>query len=229
MKLRVPEVFLGALLAALIFSLGFVAASLGRGATAPASDLPAVWASVIVNSFVALASLALWVTTANAMRRQADEAIVTNRAYLSVEPRGINPLRGRANVIGHIAIRNVGRIPAREVAARVYMARSGRDFEPRAIKASEAEGRRVVQPSAEIFQGSEENIERTIVKQGGDEDGHFIYVWGVVYYRDDLVTARYTSFCHRYNIASRYDDPDAHGSIIGAEKARYHENGNDAV
>nr|WIE89293.1 hypothetical protein P9270_017105 [Mesorhizobium sp. WSM4875] len=43
------------------------------------------------------------------------------RAYLAVAPKGVNQLIGTQDVMGHIEVRNVGRLPARKVVIHVRM------------------------------------------------------------------------------------------------------------
>lgn len=172
-------------------------------------------------------------------KRQADIADDTARrelrAYLSVEPRGVNWLTMSSRVIGHVLIRNVGHLPAKRVATLVRMTVSdSRLFSEIEIGEDKASGSRVMQPSVEIRQGSRDAP--PIMRATTVMPGKYFYVWGVVYYDDGYGCTRFTSFCHRYDAASRNDStPELsmhgtryRGSLIDADKARYHEKGNDA-
>jgi hypothetical protein len=65
--------------------------------------------------------------------------------------------------------------------------------------------------------------------------GKYIYVHGIAYYTDGFNKRRYTRFCHRYATASFNrsarsfgDNPTETVILIGADKARYYETGNDS-
>jgi hypothetical protein len=61
---------------------------------------------------VGLAQFGALIATWCVMMRTANRQL---RAYVSVEPDGINPYRGQNQLLGHIRIRNNGQIPARNV------------------------------------------------------------------------------------------------------------------
>ncbi|MER9750665.1 hypothetical protein [Mesorhizobium sp. M0140] len=162
------------------------------------------------------------------------------RAYIAVSPRGINQLIGNRDVMGHVEVSNVGQLPARNVSVHVRMGLSDKRIDDLAelpIGDDTAPSRvdRVIHPRASLVQGCEERDREdidTIVLKGG-----YIYVWGVVRYSDGHNERRFTRFCHRYAVASRnrtFDEdgpdftPSETRSIIDAEKARYHQIGNDA-
>lgn len=177
------------------------------------------------------------------------------RAFLSVIPAGINELirgngSGHRRVMGHVDVRNVGKLPARNVWVRVKMRIDGRDD----IDGSETK-RGVV---SEVFRPPEDpmdtdpefGVDRAILpgtemRQGAANDdilymddlvkasNLYVYVWGVVYY-DDGYRRRFTKFRHRYAIASRDRRLDGESeafetrAIITVDKARYHPFGNSA-
>jgi len=170
--------------------------------------------------------------------REANEILRTNtalelRAYLSPEPGGINQLIKSDQTMGHVSIRNVGRLPARRVSVFVHMATfRGRQI-VLAVENDVGIVDRVIQPGAVITQGSDQLLPLTEITQHTQGD-HYVYVYGIVYYDDGYDKRRFTRFCHRYPTAGynrRTDwnrDASESRSVIDADKARYHTAGNDA-
>lgn len=192
-------------------------------------------------------------------QRGADAAEITNkivargaalelRAYLSVLPAGVNQLIGSSQVMGHVAVRNVGKLPARDVWVEVRMRIGDRDdrqsislkvdadyqvsTDPKQIEAPPFLVDRAIQPGTEMRQGCREEDVLHIIDVLNHPNQH-IYVWGVVYY-DDGTKRRFTRFRHRYAIASharRHDvthvSPEAR-VFVDVDKARFHPIGNSA-
>jgi hypothetical protein len=186
---------------------------------------------------VVLVALTLWQT-----KRAADAAKQTLgltdknsklelRAYLSVEPAGIRQLLGRNEGLGQVSVRNVGKVPARDVYVFVCMRLSADRDVDFAVPADPDDVSRVIQPGAAMTQGSQNYLPISDVIKPGKN----IFVFGVVYYGDGLNSPRrYTRFCHRYSTSS-YDDSlpwqrasNITKTIIEREKARYHTHGNEA-
>ncbi|MES0046760.1 hypothetical protein [Mesorhizobium sp. M0053] len=160
------------------------------------------------------------------------------RAYLTVEPDGINQLIGRMEVIGQVRLRNVGRLPARNVTLIVKMKLSAlseedprnrtKDFDASEDRTTYSD--RVVNPGGDMLQGSEDNppIAALAVEH------YNMYVFGIAKYDNGYGDACWTRFCHRYSTDGRLkglemiDPPNATRSVIGREKARYHNYGNSA-
>jgi hypothetical protein len=170
------------------------------------------------------------------------------RAYLSVLPAGINHLIGGSEVMGHVAVRNVGKLPARDVWVEVRMRIGDRDdrksvslkvngayqvsADPKQLDGSTFLVDRTIQPDTEMRQGCREGDVLHIVEVLNHPNQH-IYVWGVVYY-DDGTKRSSTRFRHRYAIASyvrrdKISQPvtEAH-AFIEVDKARFHPIGNSA-
>lgn len=153
------------------------------------------------------------------------------RAYLSVEAAGVNQLIKSDQGMGHVIVRNVGKIPAHNVSVRVHMLISGDrwlalgpyDLDNETVS-------RAIHPDATMPQGSIETQAVAAICNPGTN----VYVWGIVYYDDGYGKRRMTKFCHRYSTASfnrRGDwdrEPSETRSIIDRDKARYHTEGNDA-
>jgi hypothetical protein len=154
------------------------------------------------------------------------------RAYLSVEPAGIILLGGQLNGLGHVDVRNVGKLPARNVAVFVHMKilNTGEPSSPDTVFPVDTDNEavsRVIQPGAAMRQGSEHTFPLSQLRTPKD----YAFVYGDVYYEDGYKKRRHTRFCHRYACAShtRSDDEIGRtGIVISKEKARYHEQGNDA-
>lgn len=184
----------------------------------------------------------------------ATNAALELRAYLSVLPAGINELVGdgsnRRRVMGHVDVRNVGNLPARNVWLRVKMRIDDRDdldgsetkrgvvsvvFQPPDDpKATDPEFGvdRAILPDTEMRQGAAQD-DIVLMEDLLNQKTRYVYVWGVVYY-DDGYGRRFTKFRHRYAIASRERRMDTESeafetrSIITVDKARYHPFGNSA-
>ena len=64
--------------------------------------------------------------------------------------------------------------------------------------------------------------------------GKYVFVWGIAHYDDGYGCRRFTRFCHRYAAASHNREVIHRRlvpktvTIIDADKARYHTEGNDA-
>jgi hypothetical protein len=177
----------------------------------------------------------------------ARSAALELRAYLSVLPGGINQLIRSHFAMGHVLVRNVGKLPARNVWVEVSMRIDDRDdlggaslrddvmysvsVDPKEFDPNFSVDR-AIQPGTEMRQGSAEKDEIHILDIENQPPRH-IYVWGVAYY-DDGSKRRFTRFRHRYAIASRVrrDDwghlSDTTREIITVDKARFHPFGNSA-
>ncbi|MCA0046957.1 hypothetical protein LB577_08305 [Mesorhizobium sp. B283B1A] len=160
------------------------------------------------------------------------------RAYLTVEPDGINQLIGKMAVIGQVRLRNVGRLPARSVTLIVKMKRSAKpEKDPRRrtkdFNASEDRttySDRVVNPGGDMLQGSEDVLPIADLAV----DHYNVYVFGIAKYDNGYGDPCFTRFCHRYSTDGRHqglemsDPPKSTRIAIGREKARYHSYGNNA-
>jgi hypothetical protein len=79
---------------------------------------------------LSFATIGLWITTLNGIRRQSNETKILQRAYLSTAPRGLH-----TTAIAHVALINGGNLPARNVRNEVKIGwfddqRDKSDFEP---------------------------------------------------------------------------------------------------
>jgi hypothetical protein len=195
------------------------------------------WLLAFATIVLALATIGLFIYTAKLWSATktlvGDEQSNTKRelrAYISVEPAGINALIGSTKAIGLVIVRNVGKIPANNVEVIVRMSliadKSIDTSDPGTPPASD----RTIQPGSAMQQGSDETVAAPdIVRGSGDM---YVYVWGVVRYGDGFVPDRRTWFCHRYDCASHVHTENwvspsyVTRAVIKAEKARYHTSGN---
>jgi hypothetical protein len=169
--------------------------------------------------------------------RQRRDSRIAQRAYVAVEPHGIHLMIEGDRVVGHVGIRNAGRLPARHLSWFIDMKHSAKGDE-KEFPLGKAEGNIVVTPGTTATRGSNNHLilENLISASGKSEDDPlrrekplWLYVWGVVYYKDGFRwRKRYTKFCHRYNWAVRVRAPAQSDYSIAKEHARYHEDGNDA-
>jgi hypothetical protein len=168
---------------------------------------------------------------------QIKQGRIVQRAYVAVEPLGIHLMVEGDRVIGHIGIRNAGRLPARKLSWFINIKRSDKGNE-KAFPLENANGKIIVTPGTEAIRGSDTHItlQDLISASGMDVAGGvrnrekllYLYVWGAVYYKDGIRwRKRYTKFCHRYNWIVR-EKGGAGKYEIAKQYARYHEHGNDA-
>jgi hypothetical protein len=155
------------------------------------------------------------------------------RARLAALPAGINVLVGEHDAMGHVDLRNVGKIPARRVVLWMDIRFSDsrdKDFEPKKLEELERP-MRVIQPDTAMRQGTGVVAIGDIVS---GQKGRYVYVWGVAYYDDGYGCERFTRFCHRYAVAAhnRNEDwtkpADEPKSLVASSEARFHTEGNDA-
>jgi hypothetical protein len=148
---------------------------------------------------------------------------ISNRAYLSVEPDGLDPPFGEFEghkVIGHIRVRNVGHVPARSVSWFKAIELSDDGERSNFPIGEKFEGDNVILPATEMTQGT-----AGLVWQGNTQ---FVYVWGELRYRDGFGRPCFTRFCHRYNRSTLIKLPNRQHHGVEAKYGRFHEHGNDA-
>lgn len=167
--------------------------------------------------------------TRNAAARVDDNTMRELRAYISVEPGGIERLIDKYDAIGQVLVHNVGKLPASNVFVEVLARMADERLEHFPVSADTKKSERVIHPGAMVPQGSSEYLPGTKIK----DSGKYAYVWGIVYYNDGYGTRRYTHFCHRYPTEALNSNQwnSTFGTtkvMIDAKKARYHTCGNDA-
>jgi len=173
----------------------------------PVSAFTAILAvSTIV---LAISTGALWWVTWRSGVRQSREMKILQRAYVSIEPDGIHLMKAGDSVIAHVAIKNAGNLPAKDLSWSISIKHSG-SGEDTDFPLAATNGNIVLAPHAETTHGSGDKIivqELLTACEANQnpalEKPLFIYVWGVVQYHDGFVAGRSTKFCHRYNWVNR--------------------------
>jgi hypothetical protein len=167
---------------------------------------------------LAASTILLWFATWRGIRNQSRETQILQRAYLSVEARGIEQAvvdRGD-RMVALVALRNVGRLPARNVS---WSASIGCPDVPPLPVADAGHGKGVLPPGTEM-------VVRTDDVLFADKVRNSTFVWGMVSYEDGFGKPRFTKFCHVY-ATKAFVGADKAFTIPG-ERARYYEIGNDA-
>ncbi len=149
--------------------------------------------------------------------RQERLTKITTRAYLSVEPEGIDRWRGQnTRVLGHVGVRNSGHSPARAVTWTLHI-----EFDNDGSR-TDFPITRKPRYGPVITSGMTMRRGTPNVPPGKQQ---YCYVWGEIRYDDGLGKPRHTKFCHRYNCGIK---SFANARRINPRHARYHEFGNDA-
>lgn len=154
----------------------------------------------------------------------SEKALTTvERAYLSVAPRGIEQYKsGNGMLSCDVAFFNAGNLPAQNVRWIIL-----REFDTNGLRETfeltkKFSGNNIIPPRAEMRKGgiAISHIEFDEFQKGGSFNECWLYVWGRVTYKDGFGKARFTDFCHRYNVLG------ARNWTIEETTARYHEFGN---
>ena len=197
------------------------------------------WAALITAIFIVFLAIAtarlwrsvekLWRATYATMQQAGPASKSELRAYVSVEPDGIDFSGSENHLVGRFQVRNFGKIPARNLS--IY---STIDFDPDGQRRSFAIGKlraspTVLQPGAKMecfsYDRWAPSGSETEARESQKANG-YLYVWGEVLYTDDFDTVGWTTFCHRYP-AQMLDRDGVRG--IDRRFARYHEEaGNEA-
>ena len=159
---------------------------------------------------------------------QNRETRILQRAYLTVEPDGIDQFKVKQDapiedLVGRIIIRNVGHLPAREVGwcSKVSFSADPKFAAFDEIPDSDYDGKNVLPPGSPMAQTTKAFPSTDLLLLNQAKTRH-CFVWGRVRYKDGFGVERHTNFCHRYNCEAR------DGNAILAKYARYHVHGNDA-
>jgi hypothetical protein len=206
------------------------------------------WAALIIALFTAVLTIftarlwrsthKLWTVTNRTLQQAEQTSRKELRAYVSVEPLGITEYAGHNLLVGRFKVRNIGKIPARDVSIYSTIGLDAdparRDFAIGTPRISPT----VLQPGAKMEFFSYEGYPIPADQLDRDEPlklAGYLYVWGEVLYTDELHTMGWTSFCHRYPCEMfATGDDEATGShvrnrSIHGKFARYHEEaGNEA-
>ena len=206
------------------------------------------WAALIIAVFTAVLAIftvrlwrstqKLWTVTNRTLQHAEQTSRKELRAYVSVEPLGITEYVGHNLLVGRFKVRNIGKIPARDVSIYSTIALdvdpARRDFGIGTPRISPT----VLQPGAKMEFISYEGYPTPAEQLDRDEPlklAGYLYVWGEVLYTDEFNTMGWTAFCHRYpcEMFGTSDDEATAGRArnrsIHRKFARHHEEtGNDA-
>src|SRR5262245_27085866 len=184
---------------------------------------------VILLGVLAIFTTRLWYTLKRDTR-------ILQRAYVAVEPLGIHQMKNGSELVGLVAMKNAGRLPARRVSCFVNIDASESGEERDSLfPLQHGKGSIVIAPGAAATRGSAKRVNVQSLHEFSEEnDGVdterersiYLYVWGAVRYDDGFKKMRITKFCHRYNWANRKQDDNP--CVIAAVDARYHEYANGA-
>lgn len=168
------------------------------------------------------------ITLARIGKRQIADTRILQRAYLSVEPLGIEPIAGADNQQSNavVGIKNTGHLPATNVAWVIEIDLCGeKRWIPPPIS-RKREGQNVIAPGAIMPQGSEPYM--FTYNDLAEIRTQFFYVWGNVTYNDGFGKTTRIDFCHRYNCANitKITVMNDRGHRITADKARQGRFGN---
>jgi hypothetical protein len=153
----------------------------------------AVFTVVLAGFTIALwfSTKQLWKVTDETLRHTESTAERELRAYIGVEPRGVKRLSGKDELLGHIAICNFGKIPAKKVsyyAVTDYYS----DEEKMVYKFGEIyQSKTVLAPRAKMVFGTASvvRIDDIMVTDDGNADYvGFIFVYGKVTYTHEFNT-----------------------------------------
>jgi hypothetical protein len=247
-----PEVFLGAFLSVAVFATGMLFYSSGSpsppqtriehrstnqngtneskpsGFWEKATDDPVAYFTLWLVVFTA----GLGIVTARGIYIQARDTRVLQRAYVAVEPRGIELRMDGGTLMGHVVVKNSGNLPAANLSLLIRMKWCHKGDEQDFVLGT-GKGEIVISPHSETILGSDEfvGLQELLDASGaqangprGNEKPVYLYIWGAVYYHDGFVSGRITKFSHRYNWKMRSLSPGAYE--IDASRGRLHEFGN---
>jgi hypothetical protein len=168
------------------------------------------WAALITAIFIAFLAIAtarlwrsmekLWRATYATMQHSGRASKNELRAYVGVEPEGIDRVAGENYLVGRFQIRNFGKTPARNLS--IY---STIDFDSDGRRTSFPIGKlrvspTVLQPGAriEFFSHDRWKLPAGELEADGPVKDGYLYVWGEILYTDEFDTVGWTTFCHRY-------------------------------
>ena len=183
------------------------------------------WMLVIFTGLLAIFTGILWYTTRK-------DTKILQRAYIAVEPLGIHLMKNGSDLIGHIGMKNAGRLPARRVSwfVDIHFSEGGEERDS-LFPLRRGNGNIVIAPGTVATRGTANSVQVQQLNElsgpdAGAEKPTYLYVWGAVRYDDGFKRMRTTKFCHRYNWAARKEGDKRYE--IDAADARYHEYGNGA-
>lgn len=146
------------------------------------------WVAAFTFLLVAITGLLVWVTY-----QQVKTARATQRAYVSINPAGIELLR-EGLILGHVVFDNAGHLPAGRFRWRIKIhPNPEKDWVPPPLNDADLEKTETVLPVGAKWKMGSPTIEKPSVLET-----NYLFVWGRVEYRDGFDQHRFTNFCHRY-------------------------------
>jgi hypothetical protein len=179
----------------------------------PLDEITAVSTALIAVFTIILALIAV---------RQGKDSRALNRAYIGVEPAGIVLWSDKGSLLGHFIIRNAGNLPAGDVK---WVAEIGVDTDRNRtsfpVNEKGFKGDLIIPPRDAMQFGTQTLGLQTVLDVRDKREGCYLYVWGLVRYRDGFDHLRSTNFCHRYDYGQTLSYP-AGQYELSADKGRYH-------
>ena len=189
------------------------------------------WIVLIATAVSAAAAVVVakfTIVLADVGRGQVADARILQRAYVSVEPQGIEWLIPQRQFIGQVVFKNVGKLPATEFDSVVKIEVHDAEWKVPNLTDADLPGFIGVIPiGAEAPQGSA-GITQSEIEQAQVSGDKYFYVFGRAKFKDGFGTDRHVNFCHRYPWAKVAALPPTTTIIIPKEFARYHQYGNNS-
>ena len=182
------------------------------------------WMLVIFTGLLAIFTVSLWYT-------QRKHTKILQRAYIAAEPLGVHLMENESELVGHVGMKNAGRLPARKVSwfVNIHASESGEERDS-LFPFQHTRGNSMIEPGSTATRGSAKGVQVQALNEfcaaPERERSAYLYVWGAIQYDDGFKRRRTTRFCHRYNWMSRRQEGNRY--VIDAADARYHEFGNAA-
>lgn len=196
----------------------------------PRSSMPdeLIFGYPAIDVFTGILALATLLLAGIALRQLFDSRI-TQRAYLSVLPAGIEPWVSDSEKLAcDVFIVNAGSLPATQVSWNIKCCLN-RDpgFNPPKVTVGE-KNTNIIAPKAKIRKSMYPPLEaeRLVSFRAATKTSPFcwLYVWGHISYHDGFRESRIIDFCHRYNLLGT-ENLSMDGLHIGARHGQ-HEKGN---
>jgi hypothetical protein len=171
------------------------------------------------------------IVLASVGKQQVADTRILQRAYLSVEPLGIEWSGLPGGILtGQVTFKNVGKLPATEFVSVIKKieVHDADWITPTLNDADLPTGTTGAIPiGATVPQGSG-GITQKEITQASVSGEKYLYVYGRARFKDGFGSERHINFCHRYPWARVQSLTPASGVRISDEFARYHQYGNAA-
>jgi hypothetical protein len=195
------------------------------------TDAWLVLAATGISAVAAVVVATFTIVLATVGRQQIADARILQRAYVSVEPKGIEWTNNR-ELVGQVVFKNVGKLPATNFVSVVKKieVKNNQWVTPDLTDNDLPSGVTGVVPiGAEAPQGSGGITLQEVDDAQVVDDKYldkYLYVWGRVSFMDGFTNKRYVNFCHRYPLVRKVSEPTGPGYSILPKFARYHQFGN---